>query len=468
MCKKINRRKFLGQSSCAALGLTTFFSTWMDMQMASAASLLAAPPQGGGYKAMVCILLSGGNDSFNMLVPRSQDSYNEYAGVRSNLALSQGELLPLNFTDTSGKEFGMHPSMPEMADLFNSGKLSFISNVGSLVEPTTKIQMLNNQVSLPLGLYSHEDQVKHWQTSIPNERSSIGWGGRMADLLHESANGNLNLSMNISLGGSNIFQAGNETIEYAISPTDGSQGINGYGETGTWSELRNSVIDNLLDQQYQDIFKQTYANTIRYAQNSHELFSGALANFDVNTEFPANELGDSLKMIARTIGIRESLGMSRQTFFVNFGGWDHHDELPNNHMNMLSVVSQALGQFNAALEELGVGNDVITFTISDFARTLTSNGNGTDHAWGGNQFVMGGGINGGQIFGSYPDLYLDNDLDVGNGNGVLIPTVSTDEYFAELAQWFGVSNSDLDTILPNIGNFYDVNSGQPPIGFTQI
>mgnify|MGYP001793755155 FL=1 len=170
-------------------------------------------------------------------------------------------------------------------------------------------------------------------------------------------------------------------------------------------------------------------------------------------------------MIARTIAARNSLNVCRQTFYVTFGGWDHHDELTNNQNAMLGVVSQALNDFNNAMNELGVSNDVTTFTISDFGRTLTSNGNGTDHAWGGNVMVMGGSVNGGQVYGPYPDLALNSSLDV--GNGVLIPTLSTDEYFAELARWFGVTDTDLLTIFPNLLNFYTPSSS-PPIGFMRV
>ncbi len=463
--RKIHRRKFLGQAACGAIGLTTFLSTWQSLQASAAAATLSAGPA-SDYKALVCILLGGGNDSYNMLVPYGTSEYAEYAEVRSNLAIPQNLLLDLNYTDVSGRSLGLHPAMPELAALFQSGNLAFVNNIGTLVEPVTKAQYLSQQGNFPLGLFSHEDQIKHWQTSVPNERSPIGWGGKIADLLHASVNDNLNLSMNISLSGTNVFQTGRDFIEYAISPIEGSQGINGYTESDNWNALRKQVIDNLIDHNYTDMFKKTYANTIRYAQNSHELFSGALAQFDVNTVFSENELSQALHMIARTIGIRESLGMTRQIFFVQFDGWDHHDEVLNKQVEMLGIVSRAMSEFYAATEELGLENEVMTFTISDFARTLTSNGNGTDHAWGGHQMVMGGAVNGGQTYGSYPDLYLGNDLDL--YNGVIIPTTSTDSYIAELATWFGVAKTDLPIILPNIANFYNIFSTENPIGFAQI
>ena len=287
----------------------------------------------------------------------------------------------------------------------------------------------------------------------------------MADIL-QSMNNNQNISMSISLSGRNVYQSGNTTAEYTISEEGtGSIGIDGYDGTSAIDQIRTSAVNSLMEQQYTDIFKKTYADVVSNAQDTHEIFSAAVGNVSLNTAFSPGYLSQSMRMIARTIAARNTLDVCRQTFFVTFGGWDHHDELLNNQNGMLAVVSKALSEFNAAMDELGITDDVTTFTISDFARTLTSNGNGTDHAWGGNVMVMGGKVNGGQIFGQYPDLALNNSLDV--GNGVLIPTTATDEYFGELAQWFGVSNTDLQNIFPNILNFYTPGS-TPPIGFMQV
>ena len=213
----MSRRKFLGAVPCAAIGSTTLLSSIINLGVANSLAGMSKPvtSTNGDYKALVCILLAGGNDSFNMLVPRNGSHYVEYATTRSNLALLQGDLLPLNFTDNNGKQFGLHPSMPEVQSLFNENKLAFLANVGTLVEPTSKSQYLNGGVQVPVGLLSHADQIQQWQTSIPQTRSSKGWGGRMADILH-AANTNQNISMNISLSGTNIFQVGNNATEYAI------------------------------------------------------------------------------------------------------------------------------------------------------------------------------------------------------------------------------------------------------------
>lgn len=463
--KTLSRRKFLGLSSCAAIGSATFFSSFLNMGMANALAKPTIDINGkqDDYKALVCILLAGGNDSFNMLVPRSTNAYNEYASVRSNLALSNGSLLPLNFTDNNGKNFGLHPSMPEVQQLFNNNKLSFISNIGTLVEPTTKSQYLNKSVKLPVGLLSHADQIQQWQTSIPQSRSSRGWGGKMADIL-SSMNTNQQISMNISLSGTNVFQAGNVSNEYAITNKgNGSVGINLFESSTQFDQILRNGVNSLLDEQYADIYKKTFTDKIKHSQDSHNQFSEAIGNVaDFGTSFSDNDVSANMKMIAKSIAARQTLGIKRQTFFVLFGGWDHHDEVLNNQVNMLGVLSKALGEFQSTMEELNVADKVTTFTISDFGRTLTSNGNGSDHAWGGNVMVMGDAVNGGNIFGEYPSLAPNSSLDVG-GN-ILLPTTSTDEYFAELAQWFGVENNNLKDILPNIENFYNIGSGSP-IGF---
>jgi uncharacterized protein (DUF1501 family) len=469
--KKINRRQFIGRASCAAVGTATMFSSLQSLGMMNALSsprmLGLTPPLTGNYKAMVCILLSGGNDSFNMLVPSTSEQYNVYANTRSNLALLQGDLLGLNYTDGGGVQYGLHPSMPEVQGMFNDGKLAFLSNVGTLIEPTTKTAIINETANLPLGLLSHSDQIRHWQTSLPQSRSAQGWGGRVADIL-QTLNENQDISMSLSLSGTNVWQTGNQIQEFAITPYgNGSVGIEVLEGGDFLSETLAGGVESMLDQQYQDIFKQTYAGKVQASQDQHEAFSGAIGNVaPFAAQFGDNYLADQLHMVAKSIAAAGPLNMQRQTYFVNYGGWDHHDEVLDNQAAMLAVVSQAMGAFNSAMEEIEMSDCVTAFTISDFARTLTSNGNGTDHGWGGNVMVMGGAVNGGTIYGQYPDLDLDGDLEV--GGGVLIPQISTDEYFAELSRWFGVEDTNLLDILPNLENFWNIDPDSNPIGFLNI
>lgn len=466
MSKHISRRNFLRTSSCAALGSTTLLSTLTNLKFMNAASIAnSSTLLTGDYKALVCILLQGGNDSHNMLIPREQNEYQHYATSRSQVAIPRDSILSLN-----GSNYGLHPTMTAAQQLYNSGELSFISNIGTLVRPTDKPSALS-ETNLPLGLFSHSDQVQQWQTSVPDSRSSIGWGGRVADMMN-SLNDNPNVSMNVSLSGTNIFQTGESSIEYSIDREQGATGILGYNEVNNqYLSRRNEGIDNIVDAHYNDVFKKTYIDVIKNSRDASAIVSEALMNapFVDDLFVSGTDLSSSLRMIARMIGSREQLGAKRQIFFVEVGGYDNHDDLLEQHTILLSELSEGLSEFNAALKRVGAHDCVTTFTSSEFGRTLTYNGEGTDHAWGGNVLVMGGPVQGGNIYGDYPLLELAGEFELSNNamysNGVMLPTTSVDEYFAELALWFGVAPSELTTIFPNIGNFYNTSGGSMPIGF---
>ncbi|MEL7020165.1 MAG: DUF1501 domain-containing protein [Bacteroidota bacterium] len=467
--RKISRRRFVGEMSCAAIGSTTFFSSFLQL---AAANTLATPVLSGDYKALVCVLLAGGCDTFNMVVPHTQDEYDNYAATRTSLALQRDSLRTLSPLNTGGKTYGFHNSMYRMQELFNSGDVAIVANVGTLIQPITDAtDYSNNTQKHPLGLYSHSDQAMHWQTSLPQSRDALGWGGRMADIL-ESRNTNSNISMNISLDGKNTFQSGANTIEYTISNQgNGSSGLPQFiyqSNAGMLNLVRNSTIDSLAANVYTNVFQKTFANNLSNTVEASNLFSNSLANVGAfSTPFSNTRFSADLRQIARTIAAQSDLGMERQVFYVVYGGWDHHGELLNNQTEMLEVLSNGLYEFHSALGEINKQDCVTTFTISDFARTLTSNGNGSDHAWGGNHIVMGGAVNGQRLFGTYPDLYLDgNPLNVSN-RGNLIPTTATDEYFAELALWFGVSQSELEDILPNIRSFYSA-AATGPLGLMNL
>ena len=462
-----SRRKFIKEFGLSALGVTTA-SSIAKLKAINAAYLnnIAYNPN-NDYKAIVCFFLNGGNDSFNMVVPRGNPEYDEYAVTRSDLAISQNELLPITPVTSDGKQYGLNPAMTQVHQLFNTGKVSFINNVGPLIEPTTKITYENNSSPTPLGLFSHSDQLKNCQTGLPHVRTHFGWGGKMADLLN-SMNTNQNVSMNISLAGTNIFQYGETLVEFAIDPYDGSPGIDGYDPTTTgFNAARTQGIDLLLGVDHPDMYKKTYTDILKRSLDGSIEFRAAMQQIgNLNTFFSDNRISQSFKRITEVIMARDVLGFKRQIFFVQMGGWDMHGELIEAHERNLTVVDNALNEFVNGLEEIGMFNNVTTFTISDFGRTLTSNGNGSDHAWGGNALVMGGDIKGGDMYGTYPSLALGNPFEI--HNGVLIPTTSNDQYFAELALWFGVSPSDLSTLFPNIGNFYDTGSAAPPLGFMNL
>jgi uncharacterized protein (DUF1501 family) len=456
----ITRRAFLGAMGGGIVAATPLVGAVASLGRAAGA---AAQGLGGGDDArtLVCILLAGGNDSFNMVVPRDPAEYADYLAARSDLALDRESLLEIR-PRSLDRAFGLHPRMPEVQALFDAGRLAVLGNVGTLVERVTLAQIESGTARLPLGLYSHADQIRQWQTSVPDSRDATGWGGRLADLLSDR-NAGAGLSMGISLSGTNDFQSGATSQAYSIT-AEGSTGIFGFGEEGPLLAARETAIRAMMDGRYRNLLEETFARSLAGAVESHEIFSAAIATApDLATPFGSSPLAQSLRMIARTIAVRDVLGMRRQTFFVLVGGWDHHDEVLATQAPMLADLSAALGAFDAALGELGVRDEVTTFTISDFGRTLSSNGRGSDHGWGGHQLVMGGAVAGGDFYGTPPPLFPGNELDTGRGR--LIPTLSTDEVFAELAMWFGVAPADVESVLPNIRRFTEPSLTSPPVGF---
>ena len=456
----MTRRSFLTHSCSLGVASTTMASTLLQLGL----SRTAAAQSATDYRALVCILLAGGNDSYNMLVPADNDQFAEYQGIRADLALEQNSLLVLPGTTANGRSYGVHPGMPELRSLFASGDAAMIANVGTLLEAFDADAVENGTAKLPLGLFSHADQINQWQTAVPDGRIAQGWGGRIADLMQD-VNVRNGVSMNISLSGSNVFQSGNQAGEYSIEATgDGAPGLNAYDDGTDFGAFKKRMVDDLLAVQQQHILRREYSQRLRDAIDAQAVFVDALQTSPaLNTTFSSGYFSQSLGQIARVIGARDALGASRQTFFVTVGGWDHHDDVLDNQANMLPAISAGLQEFRNALLELDVFDQVTTFTTSDFGRTLTSNGKGSDHGWGGHHIVMGGAVNGGSIYGDYPILSPSSPLDV--GRGVYAPTTSVDEYFAELATWFGVSASELDQVLPNVRSFYSPESNTPPIGF---
>ena len=468
---KISRRKFLGQASCSALGSATFMSSALNL---GAINTAAARPHiidaAGDYKALVCVLLAGGCDSHNMLIPTVSSEYDAYKGIRGDLALDLSDVNNITPLNTGGKTYGIHNGMPQLRQLFNDGKASFIANVGTLIEPIlNKNDFEYGNKRLPLGLYSHSDQIMQWQTSVPQDRSAVGVGGRIADMLKDM-NSIQEVSMNISLDGKNRFQAGNSVIEYSIGNDPNPQNIgiqsfpSWWSNSGFLTEQRNNAINSLMEDRYSNIFQNTYASLTRQTVDSVEILRDAISKRPgYGTQFPDNNLGQDLRMMADIISVQDHLGAKRQIFFTTIGGWDHHDEVLNNQAAMLPIVDSALGAFHSSMVDLNMEDNVTVFTISDFGRTLTSNMQGSDHAWGGNSIVLGGAVNGGNVLGEYPILNNSNPLNL-DDRGRFIPTTSVDELYAELALWFGVSINDLSYILPNIGNFNNYATNPAPVG----
>lgn len=480
-----SRRAFLQGAPCAALGSTSIMSTLLNLKMANqavAAGMSNAP--GNDRKTIVCLFLHGGIDSYNLLVPRNNEHYADYQAARTNIALAQNDLLPLHETaPDGGRLYGLHPATSGFQELFNGldgdsakRRLSFIANIGTLIQPTTRQQYYDESVALPPALFSHKDQNEQWQTSLPQGADRLtGWAGRIADVLHCTHNQDLT-SMSLSLSGNNIFQVGRETSQFVLNRTGALRFSQRDGNPRHATSLKNSAIKSLMEQEYTSLMKTAFSDltreNIEQQAFMQEKFSSLPSDF-VSVRFPNTGIGADLKNAVRMIKLRPELGLRRQTIFIGSGGWDHHGLLLEPMQNQLSQVAPAVKAFQAALEELGLADSVITFTASDFARTLRSNGRGSDHAWGGHHMVFGGPVNGGQILGNYPELTLSNDnpFFVSRG-GRTIPTISVDSLIGELLLWFGLEGaSNFDTVLPNLKNFYDLASADPsdpstfPIGF---
>jgi uncharacterized protein (DUF1501 family) len=441
--KTLNRRDFLKTSGAAAMFAAT-------PGLAYSQVVGSAGPF-DDYRALVCVFLFGGNDSFNMLVPNTSAEYQAYANSRQNLAIAQADLLPIMQASQPTPDFGLHPSMGAVKGLFDAGDAAFVTNVGPLVQATTKDDYFNGSVILPPQLFSHNDQQDQWTTLRGNVQSKTGWAGRMADLIRAGVS-EQQMATNASLFGASLFQSADETVAYVMGPAGPIQ-FEGFS-TDPESILfqQREAFRRIVDAQYTSVYERGFAEVQRRAIDAADVVTAAIGSAPpVNAVFPQSQLGTQLQTVARLIAVRDQLQMKRQIFFVATGGFDTHDNQLNDQPGLLGGISDAIGAFHAATVELGVENSVTTFTQSDFARTLTSNGDGTDHAWGGNQLVVGGAVNGRELYGSYPLLAIDGPEDVSGGR--MIPSTSADQYAATLSKWFGIQDADLDVVAPNLVNF---------------
>ena len=421
------------------------------------------------YKALVCVFMFGGNDSWNMVVPTSTAEYADYsaarggpAGVGSGLATTKAALLPLSpFTALpNGLTLGLDPSMTGVQSLFQAGRAAIIANVGPLIRPTTKTQYQTAGWDLPPQLFSHNDQQDQWHSLKGKALLKSGWGGRVADVLAAQVN-TQQLPLNVSLAGQTLFQAGNVATPYIMGST-GATTFSGLTGTAAVNVARKAAVNAIAGASYGTVYERGFAAVQQRAVQYADLVNAQIAGARNFTALPdtgtLSTLQIQLRTVAKMIDRRSSLTMSRQIFFVSIGGFDSHDNLLDDQPGQLGGVSTGLKSFYDALTEIGMESNVTTFTHSDFGRTLTSNGDGSDHAWGGNQIVVGGAVRGGQIYGNYPSLALNGPQDVGGGR--LIPTTSADQYAATLARWFGVSDTNLPQVAPNVNNF-----AQPVLGF---
>jgi uncharacterized protein (DUF1501 family) len=443
-----SRRAFLKRAGALGIaGVATPFVTSLGA-IGEAAATTASD-----YKALVCVFLYGGNDYANTLPPYDSASYAQYAAARQNLALSRDALAATALSPTNslgGRQYALAPGLSSLLPLFNAGKMAVALNVGTLVQPTTKAQYTANSVKLPPKLFSHNDQQSYFQASNP-EGATSGWGGRIGDLF-EAGNGTATLTC-INASGNAVYLTGQQALQYAIG-TGGpipllSNSANLFGSATAMSNLKSLMTTAPANLMASEHAKVSARALNMYAQVSGALASAPAANF---TLFPSgNPLGDQLKMVARLISVSNELGAKRQVFFVSMGGFDLHDNLVAQHPGLMQKVGDALKAFHDTTVTLGVSDKVTSFTASDFGRTLTSNSDGSDHGWGSMHFVVGGAVKGQQIYGAPPAIGNGTSDDVGQGR--LIPTMSVDQYAATLASWFGVTNGQMTTVLPNMGNY---------------
>ncbi len=471
----LTRRQFLlrsfGAMGAAALAFERF-------------GLGAAFALASDYKALICIFLFGGSDNNNLLIP--YDNYAEYAAVRSTpatLGLPQTSLRQIS-PQSAGSTFGLHPSLAGIQQLFTRGKAAIVCNVGPLVEPTTKSSYANGVARLPFNLFSHSDQQTEWQTAVANGFISTGWAGRVADSLADAYPSTSGFPIEVSMAGTPIFTTGTLESPLALNPAptrlDQSIRLDGFPNPPDNDPRYQALLDLLQTDDGFTMVRATNQVTGQGVQITSILRSvgdPVVAPFPLS---PRTSLGNQLEQVAKLISLRDVLGFKRQIFFCSLGGFDTHngqvngaDATQGTHAGLLAQLNGAISAFYDATVAMGVENQVVTFTLSDFSRTFQPNGNvGSDHAWGSHQIVVGGPVRGNDLYGVpgpnntvFPTLAPDGPDDTdsgGNARGRWIPTTAVEQFGATLASWFGVSNADLPAVFPNIGNFGTSNLGFMP------
>lgn len=458
------RRAFLRRSTQLGLAGTALPFALNLAAMGEAAAFTATD-----YKALVCVFLNGGNDYANTVVTYDDDSYNKYATIRGGsgqagggIAIPKADLAATLLNPTvplaAGRQYAMHPAMTGMANLFNTGKAAVQLNVGPLIVPLTRTQYNSSNRALypiPPRLFSHNDQQSVWQSSSP-EGSTVGWGGNLGDLALSSNTNSLFTC--ISVTGDAVFLSGDSALSYQVS-TGGAIAINGVKNNIYGSTAVRSALTSLIQQTSPQVLENEYNRITTRAVTAESQITSGLAGVTLATAFPANNsLADQLKMVARLIGARSTLGSKRQVFMVSLGGFDLHDNLISQQPTLMKRVSEAMTAFYDATVELGVADKVTAFTASDFGRTLNSNGDGSDHGWGSHHFMVGGAVKGKALYGKAPPVSNTNSTtDAADqwhvGQGRLLPSTSVDQYAATLAKWFGVANGEMAGVLPNLSHF---------------
>jgi len=487
-----SRRDFLRKLACVAAGGGT---AAMIPQLRMIGNALANTQALTGYRALVCVYLSGGNDGWNMVVPYDTARYNVYAAARSGVYTTGGAnpntgglglaqpaagnsqiITDGNDASSATNQYFLHPSVPELATLYKANHLALAVNVGTLVKPINKTDYNASAANRPPQLFSHSDQEDLWHQANTSTGTTKGWGGMCGDVVG-SSNTNQQLSSCISIAGANRFEIGMSTVPYQMS-SGGLASLSGVCNPEPCSgisstSIRDNALKGLLTDTYASDFDSEYARVFQRGRDLANLLSAGLSGIQVPS-FPANNsLASQLQMVAKMIKLSKAQGYAqRQIYYVRYGGFDLHAGLMSgngNHGQLLTQVSQALSAFYTALgtgtNGVNAQNEVTLFTASEFGRTLQSNGSGSDHGWGSVQMVLGGAVNGGKLYSNgggpitgFPDQSLTATNNFSRGQ--MIPGIGVEQYAATLAQWLGVTNaSDLNTIFPNLAGFGSTNLG---------
>lgn len=408
------------------------------------------------YKALVCVFLAGGNDGHNTVVPLTQSAFNAYKAARGSLALPDGNGALLPIVTPDGTPYAFNPGLSAIHPLWAQQRLAVLANTGVLVQPVTRNQFLANAVPVPTNLFSHSDQLQQMQSGVPSSSGGTGWGARAADVLH-SSNGASTFPAAVSIAGPALFCAGSVIQSASLLPgfnLDPSGMSLWPASAGT---ARLNGLQQLLQLDSGLALVQSANKARKDALDLNAMLTGNTAN--LTTVFPGTSIGNQLQQVAKIIKLRGTTGMSRQVFFCSLGGFDTHGSQSWQHWDLLNDLSQALMAFYQATQELQIPDKVTAFTLSDFGRSLQPSGTGSDHGWGNHHIIMGGAVQGGQLYGTFPSMALGGPDDSGS-RGAMIPTTSIDQYGATLAAWFGVPASQLNSVFPNLANF-----ANPTLGF---
>ncbi|WP_407546450.1 DUF1501 domain-containing protein [Vibrio parahaemolyticus] len=436
----ISRRNFLKSTASfgaiASLGLPGYS--------------LAAPSN--DFRALICVYLAGGNDAINTILPLSDFHYNQYANVRGSLSVAKNTIIPigLNAHDANNNAvpLGLHPKLSALAPLFQQGDANLVLNSGILNQPVTKQAIEQGDVPLPDQLFSHNSQTASWLRGGMDASTNLGWAGRMLDVLTSDAQ----ITPLYSVHGDTLWLKAMEHRQTVLKKDKAVQ------LTAVGNPLYEEIYQKLLSQSADNPFSGHFNLMVDESMMMSNILAEQLKLIDDAPLFSSSTLGKQMQTVYKLIASQSALSQQRQVFFVKHTGYDLHDSQLARHPLLLEDLATNLNAMYRAVDKLGMSKNVTTFTMSDFGRRMTNNGNGTDHGWGGHQLLIGGAVNGSATIGTWPELTLGGQDDYSKGR--LIPAIAADQVGSTLAQWMGVSdNAALEYVFPNIRNFTTSNLG---------